>query len=112
MTDYESFPIDHAMNMCTSTGTQILNLNPLTWKIWAAPNNASRWQMGFNSAFKGLMSATAVIIFRETSYGFQVPLPGITQYKNTLKYYTTYTVHSCRDSIKAYPYETLNPYRS
>ena len=31
-----------------------LILNPLTWKIWWAPNNASRWQMGFNSAFKGL----------------------------------------------------------
>jgi len=28
-----------------------LTLNPLTWKIWWAPNNASRWQMGFNSAF-------------------------------------------------------------
>ena len=24
------------------------------WKIWRAPNNASRWQVGFNSAFKGL----------------------------------------------------------
>jgi len=24
-------------------------------KIWWAPNNASRWQMGFNSAFKGLI---------------------------------------------------------
>ena len=32
----------------------ILTLNPLTWKIWWAPNNASRWQVGFNSAFKGL----------------------------------------------------------
>jgi len=31
-----------------------LTLNPLTWKIWWAPNNASRWQMGFNLAFKGL----------------------------------------------------------
>jgi hypothetical protein len=31
-----------------------LTLNPLTWKIWWAPSNASRWQMGFNSAFKGL----------------------------------------------------------
>ena len=31
-----------------------LTLNPLTWKIWWATNNASRWQMGFNSAFKGL----------------------------------------------------------
>jgi len=32
----------------------VLTLNPLTWKIWWAPNNASRWQMGINSAFKGL----------------------------------------------------------
>jgi len=32
----------------------ILTLNLLTWKIWWAPNNASRWQMGFNSAFKEL----------------------------------------------------------
>ena len=24
----------------------------LTWKIWRAHNNASKWQMGFNSAFK------------------------------------------------------------
>jgi hypothetical protein len=24
------------------------------WKIWWAPNNASKWQMGFNSAFKWL----------------------------------------------------------
>ena len=33
-----------------------LTLNSLTWKIWWAPNNASRWQMGFNSAFKGSVS--------------------------------------------------------
>jgi len=26
----------------------------LTWRIWRALNNASRWQMGFNLAFKGL----------------------------------------------------------
>jgi hypothetical protein len=31
-----------------------LTLILLTWKIWWAPNNASRWQIGFNSAFKGL----------------------------------------------------------
>jgi len=31
-----------------------LTLNPLTWRIWSAPNNASRWQMGFHSVFKGL----------------------------------------------------------
>jgi hypothetical protein len=26
----------------------------LTWRIWWAPNNASRWQMGFNSVLKEL----------------------------------------------------------
>ena len=29
-----------------------LSLILLTWRIWRAPNNASKWQMGFNSAFK------------------------------------------------------------
>ena len=32
-----------------------LTLILLTWRKWCAPNNASKWQMGFNSAFKGLM---------------------------------------------------------
>ena len=31
-----------------------LTLILLTWWIWWAPNNARKWQMGFNSAFKGL----------------------------------------------------------
>jgi hypothetical protein len=31
-----------------------LTLILLTWRIWWAPNNASRWQIGFNSPFKGL----------------------------------------------------------
>ena len=31
-----------------------LNLILLRWRKWWAPNNASRWRMGFNSAFKGL----------------------------------------------------------
>jgi hypothetical protein len=32
-----------------------LTLILLTGSIWWAPNNASKWQMGFNSAFKGLI---------------------------------------------------------
>jgi hypothetical protein len=32
----------------------ILTLNLLTTTIVAPPSNASKWQMGFNSAFKGL----------------------------------------------------------
>jgi len=33
-----------------------LTLILLTWKIGWSPNNARKWQMGFNLAFKGLMS--------------------------------------------------------
>jgi hypothetical protein len=37
------------------------------WRIGWAPNNASRWQMGFNSAFKGLkircLNNTAIYVF-------------------------------------------------
>jgi hypothetical protein len=32
-----------------------LSLTLLTWRIWWAPNNASRWQMEFILAFKALM---------------------------------------------------------
>jgi hypothetical protein len=32
----------------------LLTLILLTWTIWRAPTNASKWRMGFNSAFKGL----------------------------------------------------------
>jgi hypothetical protein len=35
----------------------ILTLILLTWSIGWAPNNASKWQMGLNFAFKGLNSA-------------------------------------------------------
>jgi hypothetical protein len=31
-----------------------LTLCLLLWRTWWAPNNASKWQMGFNWAFKGL----------------------------------------------------------
>jgi hypothetical protein len=26
------------------------------WRIWGAPNNASKGEIGFNSAFKGLIT--------------------------------------------------------
>ena len=31
-----------------------LTLILLTWRIWWVPNNASKWQIGFNLAFEGL----------------------------------------------------------
>jgi len=45
---------DRMIETCRSV-LSVLTLNPLTWKIWWAPSNASKWQMGINSAFKGLM---------------------------------------------------------
>ena len=47
----DSLRLSHPLTFLTSCLTLIL----LMWRIWWAPNNASRWQMGFNSAFKGLM---------------------------------------------------------
>ena len=40
-----------------------LTLNLLTTTIVAPPSNASKWQMGFNSAFKGLRQITFIIRF-------------------------------------------------
>ena len=37
----------------SSLRVKSLTLILLTWRKWT-PNNASKWQMGFNSAFKGL----------------------------------------------------------
>jgi len=34
------------------------------WRIWQAPNNASKWQMGFNSVFKGLMLCFLQLTFK------------------------------------------------
>ena len=41
-------------DLCTATARFPLTLYLLKWRIWRAPNNASKEQMGFNSAFKGL----------------------------------------------------------
>ena len=51
----------------------LLTLNPLMWKIWWAPNNASRGQMGFNSAFKGLtLTVSRKPIFHEQPSRFRL----------------------------------------
>ena len=47
----------------TFSGILTLTLILLTWRIWRAPNNASKWHMRFNSAFKGLI--------RVSIYGIQ-----------------------------------------
>jgi len=40
-----------------------LTLTLLKWRIWWAPNNTSKWQMGFNLAFKGLLCMIIAIEF-------------------------------------------------
>jgi hypothetical protein len=45
-------PTDKVMALYT------LTLTLLKWRIWWALNNASRWQMLFNLAFKGLITRT------------------------------------------------------
>jgi len=51
---------------------QILTLNPLTWRIWWAPNNASRWQIGFNSAFVGLIRTAIFLTGFRTTLKYQI----------------------------------------
>jgi hypothetical protein len=41
----------------------------LTSKKWRAPASFSKWQMGFNSAFKGLITFTMYLKFLEEMNG-------------------------------------------
>jgi len=50
-----------------------LTLYLLTWRIWWAPNNASRWQMGFNWAFKGLILETLYLTVSRRWTTYQNP---------------------------------------
>jgi len=53
------YPEDKGKNL-------LLTLILLTWRIWWAANNASKWQMGFKSAFKGLKVGTHVPVWMVT----------------------------------------------
>ena len=50
-----ALPVINTDHGDTSIQLNVLTLNLLTTTIVAPPSNASKWQMGFNSAFKGLM---------------------------------------------------------
>ena len=52
--DGRAVSYDEAKSILRCLCEHALTLILLTWRIWWAPNNASRWQMGFTSAFKGL----------------------------------------------------------
>jgi hypothetical protein len=50
-----------------------LTLILLTWRIWWAPNNASKWQVGFNSAFKGLTDKNMPVKHKPCDRAFWLP---------------------------------------
>ena len=54
----------------SDTAWSTLTLILLMWRIWWAPNNASRWQMGFNLAFKGLKTSSEPKILHATDIPF------------------------------------------
>jgi hypothetical protein len=45
----------------TLSPTTCLTLILLTWNIWWAPTNASKWQMALNSVFKGLIYCNVAV---------------------------------------------------
>ena len=46
----------------------LLTLTLLTWTIWRAPTNASKWRMGFNSAFKRLKLTFYILLKAQYDY--------------------------------------------
>ena len=57
-----------------------LTFTLLVWTIWWGPNNASKWRMVFNSAFKGLKNSLwnlNKIAKRAFRYVIYRPLPGV-----------------------------------
>ena len=51
---------EEAIYKLTNEILRALTLILLMWRIWWACNNASKWQMGFNLAFKGLNNMSMV----------------------------------------------------
>ena len=51
---------DHKVRFLKYAKILVLTLNSLTTTIVAPPSNASKWQMGFNLAFKGLTNKQAI----------------------------------------------------
>ena len=72
-----------------------LTLYLLMWGIWWAPNNASRWQMGFNWLFKGLNRRGASVQSTTGSRGVRISgsNAGYTMFRGSVKG-TGYPLHS------------------
>jgi len=53
----------HSVQWTATNRPMMLTLILLKWRIWWDPNNASKWQMGFNSVFKGLKWRKSKAVF-------------------------------------------------
>jgi hypothetical protein len=78
-----------------------LTLILLTSTKWWATTSASKWQMGFNSAFKGLIVHKNILKFL-----FQCFLPVFFTFKSSLSYITgEYVGHAVVQLVEALRYK-------
>jgi hypothetical protein len=70
----------------------VLTLILPTWRIWWPPNNASKWQIGFNSAFKGLIQLYTWLFFNteKKSNNWTDHYTSTSLYRDILHYRTLY----------------------
>ena len=73
----------------------MLTLNLLTTTIVAPPSNASKWQMGFNSAFKGL-----ILFYQHMHFYLTYKILSIKIYIKTLFYSHSYMFRSVQTIIR------------
>ena len=109
MRDITRFCIAHVHTLNIITQTAILNLTFSTWRIWWAPTNVSKWQMGFNSAFKGLILSvvckTKVCKSYNTRFDSSMSTNHIVKLsrklfvKHHIKYYDVYMRGICESPI-------------
>ena len=60
-----------SLQLSRGCGNIWLTLILLTWRIGWAPNNDSRWKMGYNSAFKGSRDCSKIESVRATKLQIQ-----------------------------------------
>ena len=92
----------------------VLTLTLLSWRIWWVPNNASKWQMRFNSAFRGLKGSNLLglftMFFKTSIYIFLFfpKLLGIKPYKAVLHFSYDFTNCSLlKSNINNYSYLSI-----
>ena len=98
-----------------STVFRFLTLILLTWRIWWAPNYASKRQMGSNSAFKGLLNAIYLnfsihLLFAQIITFFRLPFIILFRFLSFLvlflPFYLSFSSHFC---FSLFP-QCLHPY--